>query len=300
MDKQKELQASLDELQRITGLKFQMAYQNPEEIDDTLQRLRQLSGAYKEKYNKNYFLQGLMEGNISAIDAQVHAEKLHINLEETRLLFLIETKSDAAALIVEILKGLFPLQNKNYIVQMNNHSVVLLRPCKCKNNGEEARAVADTIVDTVNAEAMSQVHVSCSALFEDISELKEVYQSAELAMRIGTLFYPEQMVISYSKMGTGRLIYQLPVELCEDYLHEIFGTEVPDRIDEETQVTINKFFRYNLNIAETSRQLHMHRNTLIYRIEQIEKRTGLDIRRFEDAMTFKIAMMVINYLDSRL
>ena len=134
-----------------------------------------------------------------------------------------------------------------------------------------------------------------------VNELKEVsrsYKEARMALDVGKIFFGDREVIAYSSLGIGRLIYQLPVSLCESFLSEIFGEEVPDGFDEETTLAVNRFLQNNLNIAETARQLHMHRNTLIYRLEQIQKRTGLDLRCFEDAMTFKIATMVMNYLHS--
>ena len=158
------------------------------------------------------------------------------------------------------------------------------------------RQVARMIVDTLNMEALTQVHLSYSSVIETLAELSGAFKETSLALKVGKLFYPEQTIFPYNELGIGRLIYQLPVTLCENFLKEIFGEEVPETLDEETSVTISRFFQNNLNIAETSRQLHMHRNTLIYRLEQIQKRTGLDLRNFEDAMTFKIATMVMNYL----
>ena len=145
-------------------------------------------------------------------------------------------------------------------------------------------------------EALAHVQVSYSSVIENLADLSGAFRETSLALKVGKLFYSEQTVFPYNELGIGRLIYQLPVSLCENFLREIFGDSIPDRFDEETTATINRFLQNNLNIAETSRQLHMHRNTLIYRLEQIQKRTGLDLRLFEDAMTFKIATMVMNYL----
>jgi carbohydrate diacid regulator len=86
------------------------------------------------------------------------------------------------------------------------------------------------------------------------------------------------------------------MSLCEMFIKEIFGERNID-LDDETMVTIQKFFENSLNISETARQLYIHRNTLVYRLERLEKMIGLDIRKFEDAMTFKIAMMVIAHMD---
>ena len=158
------------------------------------------------------------------------------------------------------------------------------------------RHIAETIVDTLNTEALIRVRLSYSSVMNTLVDIQKAFQETNLALKVGRLFYSEQNIFPYNELGIGRLIYRLPVSLCENFLSEIFGSPIPKTLDPELMATVNRFFLNNLNIAETARQLHMHRNTLIYRLEQIEKQTGLDLRLFDDAMTFKIAMMVINYL----
>ena len=189
----------------------------------------------------------------------------------------------------------------DHIVPVSKERLAVLYPFHetkdSKDSADEyARHLAHAIVDTLNAEALAHVQVSFSQMIPSLLELSVAFREASLALKVGKLFYPEQTVFPYNKLGIGRLIYQLPASLCESFLQEVFLDEIPDKLDDETLLTINRFLQNNLNIAETSRQLHMHRNTLIYRLEQIEKRTGLDLRQFEDAMTFKIATMVMNYL----
>ena len=243
---------------------------------------------------------GLMTGGVPSYDVQQRAARLHIAPEENRILFLIEMK-EPDEIVGEILKNLFPSQTKAYIVPVSKERLAVLYPFHetkdSKDSADEyARHLAHVIVDTLNAEALAHVQVSFSQMIPSLLELSGAFREASLALKVGKLFYPEQTVFPYNKLGIGRLIYQLPVSLCESFLHEVFLDEIPDKLDDETLLTINRFLQNNLNIAETSRQLHMHRNTLIYRLEQIEKRTGLDLRQFEDAMTFKIATMVMNYL----
>ena len=156
--------------------------------------------------------------------------------------------------------------------------------------------IANTIVDMMNSEAMLKVRVSYGTVVQELREVSKSYKEATMAMDVGRIFYAEKNVIAYSTLGIGRLIYQLPVNLCRIFIEEIFGGNQVYDLDEETLTTINKFFENNLNVSETSRQLFIHRNTLVYRIEKLQKATGLDIRTFEDAMTFKIAMMVVNYM----
>lgn len=290
-----ELDKALNELKRITGVSLNVSADTPEEEEQALTQVRCLCTAYREKYNKNDFLQSLMMNGIPSYDIYERASRLHIAPEEKRTLFLLETRIIDDT-VMAILKNLFPSQTKTYLVSVNESSLAILRPVKSGETPASMRQVARMIVDTLNMEALTQVHLSYSSVIETLAELSGAFKETSLALKVGKLFYPEQTIFPYNELGIGRLIYQLPVTLCENFLKEIFGEEVPETLDEETSVTISRFFQNNLNIAETSRQLHMHRNTLIYRLEQIQKRTGLDLRNFEDAMTFKIATMVMNYL----
>ena len=152
------------------------------------------------------------------------------------------------------------------------------------------------IRDMLNSEAMSSVRIAYGTIVEEIKQVSKSYKEAKMALDVGKIFYSEKKVIAYNTLGIGRLIYQLPISLCQMFMKEVFGDNIPDSLDEETLITINKFFENNLNVSETSRQLFVHRNTLVYRLEKLQKSTGLDIRVFDDALTFKIALMVVSYM----
>lgn len=295
MDYTSELDRALSELKRITGVAVSVKADTPEETELALSQIRCLCAAYKEKYNKADFLKSLMTEGIPSYDVGDRAARLHIDPEEKRVLFLLEARTIDDTL-TEILKNLFPSRSKTYLVPMSENRISVLRPLKSGETAESMRQSARTIVDTLNMEALTHVQLSYSSVIDTLADLSSAFRETSLALQVGKLFYSEQTVFPYNELGIGRLIYQLPVSICERFLEEIFGKEIPEAFDDETTATINRFFQNNLNIAETSRQLHMHRNTLIYRLEQIQKRTGLDLRTFEDAMTFKIATMVINYL----
>lgn len=295
MDYTSELDRALSELKRITGVAVSVKADTPEETELALSQIRCLCAAYKEKYNKADFLKSLMTEGIPSYDVGDRAVRLHIDPEEKRVLFLLDARTIDDTL-TEILKNLFPSRSKTYLVPMSENRISVLRPLKSGETAESMRQIARTIVDTLNMEALTHVQLSYSSVIDTLADLSSAFRETSLALQVGKLFYSEQTVFPYNELGIGRLIYQLPVSICERFLEEIFGKEIPEAFDDETTATINRFFQNNLNIAETSRQLHMHRNTLIYRLEQIQKRTGLDLRTFEDAMTFKIATMVINYL----
>ena len=299
MEQTPALKKALGELKRITGISLDMPPVSHEEMEEAVRQIHCLTIAYKEKYNKTDFLYSLLTGNIQTCELKERASRLHIQPEQLRILFLLETKTAYDDTVLEILKNIFPAQAKTYLIPVNAQRIAVLKPADPKDSSpNECAKSARMIVDTLNTEALVHVQVSFSSLLHSLADLPSAYEETSLALKVGKLFFSAQTVFPYNKLGIGRLIYQLPVPLCESFLKELFGEELPQAFEEDTAVTINKFFQNNLNIAETSRQLHMHRNTLIYRLEQVEKRTGLDIRKFEDAMTFKIAMMVMNYLQT--
>lgn len=301
MDQSQELSKALEELTRATGITLDIHLQpeaSTEEIDTAIRQVRSLCTAYKEKYNKNYFLLNLMTGATQDYDISERAARLHIRAVKPRYLFLLESQKKMDDTVPEVLKQLFPYQEKIYLVPVNEYQLVMLYPVKDGCTIEDIHNLAHTMIDTLSMEALTHVQIAYSDLVPDLNTLSSAYKQTALALRVGKLFYSEQSVFPFNKLGVGRLIHELPEKLCEDFLFEIFGDMTSEHLDKDTLAAIDKFFQNNLNIAETARQLHMHRNTLIYRLEQIEKRTGLDLRQFEDAMTFKIAIMILNYLQS--
>lgn len=259
-------------------------------------QIQNLIVAYKEKFDRNNFFQNLLMDNLLLVDIYNRAKKLHIDVEGDRAVFLVESKVEGDNGAMELLKGLFSNQNGDYITAVDEKNIILIKSLKDGEDYDRLNQVAVTIVDMMNTEAMMNVRVSFGTIVHELKDVSKSYKEAKMALDVGSIFYAEKMVIAYNTLGIGRLIYQLPVNLCEIFIQEIFGEHTPDEIDDETIITINKFFENNLNVSETSRQLFVHRNTLVYRIEKLQKTIGLDIRTFDDALTFKIAMMVVNYM----
>ena len=224
------------------------------------------------------------------------AQKLHIEVEAPRIVYLIETKLEKDNSAMELLRGLFSSQNGDYITAVDEKNIILIKSLEKDESPEALEQIANMIVDMMNSEAMLNVRVAYGTVVRELREVSKSYKEATMAMDVGRIFYVEKNVIAFSTLGIGRLIYQLPVNLCRIFIQEIFGGNQVYDIDDETLTTINKFFENNLNVSETSRQLFIHRNTLVYRIEKLQKATGLYIRTFDDALTFKIAMMVVNYM----
>lgn len=259
-------------------------------------QIQNLIIAYKERFDKNNFIQNLILDNLLLVDIYNRAKKLHIPIEARRVVFMIETKYEKDSSALETLKNLFSNKTGDYITAVDERNIILLKELKESDENEELENIAKMLVDMLNTEAMSQVRVSYGTVINEIKEVSKSYKEAKMALDVGKIFYSEKNIVAYSTLGIGRLIYQLPISLCEMFMKEIFGEHMPDNFDEETLMTINKFFENNLNVSETSRQLYVHRNTLVYRLEKLEKSTGLDIRVFDDALTFKIALMVVNYM----
>lgn len=259
-------------------------------------QIQNLIIAYKERFDRNNFFQNLLLDNLLLVDIYNRAKKLHIEASVPRAVYLVETRTEHDSIITELLKGMFSAQAGDYITAVDESSVILIKSLENDSSSEALEAVAHTIVDMINTEAMLNVRVAYGTVVQELKDVSKSYKEAKMALDVGKIFYAEKNVASYSALGIGRLIYQLPVNLCKIFIEEIFGDNVPTDLDEETLNTLNKFFENNLNVSETSRQLFVHRNTLVYRIEKIQKSTGLDLRSFDDALTFKIALMVVNYM----
>lgn len=259
-------------------------------------QLRQLIIAYKERYDRNSFFQNLLLDNMLLVDIYNRAKKLHIEAALPRVVFLVETDKDKDTTAMELLNGMFSPQNSDYITAVDESNVILIKSLSAEDGYDRLEQIAQTITDMMNMEAMLNVRVAYGTIVGELKEVSKSYKEAKMALEVGKIFYAEKKVSAYSALGIGRLIYQLPVNLCKIFIDEIFGSNIPAELDDETLITINKFFENNLNVSETSRQLFVHRNTLVYRIEKLQKSTGLDIRVFDDALTFKIALMVVNYM----
>lgn len=261
-------------------------------------QIKQLLSACRERLDRNQFFQNLLMDNLLLVDIYNRARKLHISNEEERIVYLLETKADEESGVMELMRSLFSAQNGDYVTAVDEQNVILVKMLDKSWNHEMLEDVASMIVDMMNTEAMLNARVSYGTVVHELKDVSKSYKEAKLALDVGKIFYADKSVASYASLGIGRLIYQLPISLCQVFIREIFGSShMPEELDEEILTTVTKFFENNLNISETSRQLFIHRNTLVYRLEKLQKATGLDVRVFEDALTLKIALMVAGYMD---
>ncbi len=259
-------------------------------------QIERLIVAYKEKFDRNNFFQNLLLDNLLLVDVYNRAKKLHIDINVSRVVYMIEAGNELDGAVSELLKNMFATQGGDYITSVDETNIILIKTMGSDSSHEDLMQVAHTIVDMINTEIMINVRVAFGTIVHELKDVSKSYKEAKMALNVGKIFYSENNISAYTTLGIGRLIYQLPVNLCKMFIEEIFGGEIPEELDEETLYTVNKFLENNLNVSETSRQLFLHRNTLVYRIEKLQKSIGLDIRTFEDALTFKIALMVVNYL----
>ena len=252
--------------------------------------------SYAEKNDKNAFMQKLLLGNYTDVEAFNRARKLHISSSARRAVFLVETRQSKDEHALATIKNIFSARTHDFITSIDNRGIIVVRELTSAETYDDLENIAHMLVDMLGTEAMTQAWVAYSNTANDLKDLSNAYKEARTALEIGKIFYAERNVFGYRTLGIGRLLYQLPVFICEMFIQEIFGDESLDSIDGETLAIIRTFFENNLNLSETSRQLYVHRNTLVYRFEKIQKRFGLDLRTFEDAMTFKLAMLVSRYL----
>jgi carbohydrate diacid regulator len=253
---------------------------------------------YDEKYDKTNFMQNIIFDNLLSFDLHQKARELHVEIEVPRAVFYIKAQEPGEAGIYEVIRNMFPDKEKDFVINVDSENIVLIKELKEVLTSDELEEMAQQILDTVNAETMITVFIGLGTVANNIDELNNAYKEAQIAIEVGKVFDEEKSILNYDSLGIGRLIYQLPIKLCELFLKEVFKKGDITSLDDETILTINKFFENDLNVSETSRQLFVHRNTLVYRLEKIYKLTGLDLRKFDQAIVFKVAMMVHKYLAS--
>ena len=259
-------------------------------------QIQNLLTAYKERLDKENFVKNLLRDNLLLVDIYNRSKKLHIEVEQRRVAFLIQAEYEKDQNLLEATKEVESGADSDFITAVDEKSIVYVTPV----NGDEGQAQfiqhAKEIKEGLNEYGIKDAKIAIGNVAETIKDVSRSYREAQIALEVSKIFYEDASVIAYNQLGIGRLIYQLPLPLCKMFIREVFGDYSPDSIDEETLATIDKFFENNLNVSETSRQLYIHRNTLVYRLDKLQKSTGLDLRVFEDAITFKIALMVVKYM----
>ena len=258
--------------------------------------IQNLLVAYKERFDKDNFIKNLLLDNLLLVDIYSRSKKLHIQPEAKRVTMVIEGKAKKETNLLEIMRSNFGANSKDFITAVDENNVIVVKEIESTDFSVEIDKVTRDYQAALEKEGATEVRIAYGTLVKEIKEVSRSYKEAKMTMDVGKIFFGDRYIIAYNELGIGRLIYQLPISLCKMFIREIFGEKSPDDFDEETLTTIMKFFENSLNVSETSRQLFIHRNTLVYRLDKLQRITGLDLRIFEDAITFKIALMVVKYM----
>lgn len=259
-------------------------------------QIQTLLVAYREKFDKDNFIKNLLLDNLLLVDIYNRAKKLHIEVGVRRVVYMVEAKGNLDGSAQEALKSFFSSEPKDFVTAVDEKNIIVVKELAPEDDYKQVQKVAESMMDMLSSELMLSAKISYGTIVNEIKEVSRSYKEAKMALEVGKIFFVDKEIIAYNALGIGRLIYQLPIPLCKMFIKEIFTDVSPDDFDEETLSTINKFFENNLNVSETSRQLYIHRNTLVYRLDKLDRSTGLDLRVFDDAITFKIALMVVKYM----
>jgi len=261
--------------------------------------LGNIKNLYDEKYDKSSFIKNIILDNILPSDIYIKSKELHFSTDVERVVFLIKFFGKNDMIPFDMVQNMFPDKNKDYVISVGENDIVLVKEVKIGYDMREVEKIARNVADTFSTEFYTKVNIGIGTAVDSIKDLARSFKEAQVALEVGKVFDTEKNIMSYENLGIGRLIYQLPTTLCEMFLQEVFKKGSLESLDRETLITIQAFFENNLNVSETSRRLFVHRNTLVYRLEKIRKITGLDLREFEHAITFKVAMMVKKYLTAK-
>lgn len=253
---------------------------------------------YDEKYDRGNFIKNVILDNILPGDIYLKARELRFNSDVTRVCMLIKITSKTDISAYDVIQNLFPDKSKDFVININETDIALVKEIKSNIESKDLEKLAGSIVDTLSGEFYTHCLIGIGTPVNGIKDLARSFKEAQVALEVGKVFDTERTIISYDNLGIARLVYQLPTTLCDMFLKEVFKRGSIESLDQETLFTIQRFFENNLNVSETSRKLFVHRNTLVYRLEKIKKLTGLDLREFEDAIVFKVALMVKKYLSS--
>lgn len=259
-------------------------------------QIQNLLIAYKERFDKDNFIKNLLLDNLLLVDVYTRSQKLHIDTEARRIVILAKTPAAREINVIDNIRNYFKSRTMDFITAVDEKCIIIVRELAPTEGYEDVEKTAEQVLALLNQQGEKNNYVSYGTIVNEIREVSRSYKEAKMALDVGRIFFDDRDIIAYSSLGIGRLIYQLPIPLCKMFIKEIFDGKSPDEFDEETLTTINKFFENSLNVSETSRQLYIHRNTLVYRLDKLQKTTGLDLRVFEDAITFKIALMVVKYM----
>lgn len=248
---------------------------------------------YTENYDSENFMKRIIEGE--AKDIPSHARILKIQDEAIRVVFVINAEPKHVEGVLQIVQNMAVGRN-DFLFEKGSGEIVFIRTCKTEPSAGKLHGIAKQISDAVATEVLEFVSVGIGAVVYNLEDVERSYKSAVNALDIGEIFANKNKIYAYSNLGISRLISSVPIGKCKAFLNEVMSHKILSEIDEETLNSIQTFLDCDMNIALAAKSLYIHRNTMVYRLDRLQKQTGLDVRKFEDAMLFEIAMMIHKYL----
>lgn len=301
MKQQEKLDKALQDFHKLTGLSLDLGKEAPEDPDDTIRQIQALCSAYREANSKETVIHRWLSGGMSDEEFYLYAERMHLSREGQRGIFLIRFKNDLYPEVITLLRHLISDSKSWILPHQKDRLIIVYHFSPRKPTGLKEKAYE--ILDTLNTELMEQAVIACEEITSRLDQLPLSFRRTELTLEVGSVFYPDRTIYIYDELGLGSLLYNIPEDTCREYIRTNLGEEFLQKessiFQSDILQTADCFLKNNLNIAETARQLHIHRNTLLYRLEQIQNESGLDIRKFEHSMTYKLASMILLSLKKR-
>ncbi len=281
-----EIRDLLEQLNTETGLHLEIT--EGEVDDDTSLRLRELLLSVKDHTRRDLFWQNLLLGQMSREEILLLSHRLHIDMSARWVLFLVAFLQDMGEMGQSVLMTYVGSRDK--LVKLDDRHAVIIK--KEGKKPLDIRQIAENLSDTLQAEAMVMVKVIYDRPVSDLNALPESLKHCEAALRISGLLYGESRVVSYDELSFEKLLFSVPKETAEEFLRERAPDFDVTMLDNEMMSTITTLFRNELNLGDTAKELFIHRNTLVYRLEKFEKQTGLDLKRFDDAVVCRVALIL--------
>lgn len=226
------------------------------------------------------------------LDALSHEYQLPRDLERCVMVFhMVQTDRERA---YDLLEEITPLEDRDVLIDMDRHTVALIKDVEEVISSDELIQYGQALQETLMSETAHQITVGIGRTCHTVEELRESYSEARKAIEVGRQFQPEASIFAYSRLILERFLMEMPPDVNAAYHSMLFNRRNQRLFNEEMLYTIDMFFKKDLNLSDTARQLYIHRNTLVYRLDKVQRQTGLDLRSFEDAVTFKILMELKN------
>ncbi len=280
----KEIQDLLTKLNIKTGLHLEISEQNVD--DDTSLRLQELLLSVKDHAGRDLFWQNLLLGQLSREETVLLSRRFHIDMSARRVLFLVAFLDTVSDVTRSMLKTI--TTGRDEVLSLDERHIAIIKI----PGDSDMDTWAYSLSDMISSEAMVSSMIAYDDPVEDINMLPDSYKNCEAALRLAGLLHADKKVVSCDRLAFEKLLYSVGQEDALDFLRRTVTGIDMSAIDNEMKNTITTLFENELNIADTAKALFIHRNTLVYRLEKFQKQTGLDLKKFDDAVICKTAFVL--------